>query len=559
MAVLGVTLAGSRLADALAFRVATDELKREALAIRGAMEMGATPPDYGTIAHSFGNRTGFRVSLISDDGTIIGDSEFSDSTLALLEHVGGRPEIADARDRGSGFDRRVSSSTHRLEILVAVKGGPGYVRISAPAGAFQWISRRVTLLLLSGAILSLVLVSSFWFAAVFRTTRNYNRLTASLEAIAASRTPSYPQPATTEELNAVLVVKRIEEVVSKLRETLGREGATADALIEPLDIALLAADAHGNVVKANRVARQLLGYGEEERLPSLQQLFHDPKVRGLIDRAPDSGAPKSLTFEFGDRWMLASVSYDAGTGLVFTLQDITPVRRIEDASRDLVANVSHELKTPLTNILGYAETLADGGLDDDTRKKFLAILRSNAARMNNIVEDLLDLARYEAGNWKPKLQRIDLEGHVTAIRDTYADEIDRRRLNVVCNVPSGLSVETDPEGLRIILANLLDNAVRYTPDEGRIEITGLVEGGWIRLVVLDTGPGIPPDQLIRVFERFYRGDWGRSRDKGGTGLGLAIVQSVARAMGGSVSVDSRVSSGTRFEVRLPVHAAGERA
>jgi signal transduction histidine kinase len=249
-------------------------------------------------------------------------------------------------------------------------------------------------------------------------------------------------------------------------------------------------------------------------------------------------------------------------GAVVLVVDLTPLRRLEDVRRDFVANVSHELKTPLTAIRGFAETLQDEDLPPDLRRQFLDAALRNADRLQRVVDDLLDLSRIESGGWRPRASAVDVPA---LARDAWVEFRARaEEIGVAFDVldEAQQPVGADADGLRQILSNLYDNALRYTPRHGRITVRvrradprpgQKPSGGAARIAieVADTGSGIPGDALQRIFERFYRVDPSRSRAEGGTGLGLSIVKHLAERMGGDVVAESRLGSGTTMRVTLP--------
>jgi two-component system, OmpR family, phosphate regulon sensor histidine kinase PhoR len=235
---------------------------------------------------------------------------------------------------------------------------------------------------------------------------------------------------------------------------------------------------------------------------------------------------------------------------VLAVMDLTTRRRLETMRRDFVANVSHELKTPLTVISGFAETLLDESLAPDARSRFVATIHLNARRMQRIVDDLLDLSRYESGTWIPARTRVDLNAVIEDVFEEVRMDADTKGIVLDRDVRTAEPLLADPTGIRQILANLVENAVRYT-NSGRVTVAAARSDGRVELTVHDTGIGIPPEHLQRIFERFYRVDPGRSRAEGGTGLGLSIVRHLVEAHGGTVTARSEVGRGTTVTVRLP--------
>jgi two-component system, OmpR family, phosphate regulon sensor histidine kinase PhoR len=227
------------------------------------------------------------------------------------------------------------------------------------------------------------------------------------------------------------------------------------------------------------------------------------------------------------------------------------MRRLESVRRDFVANVSHELRTPLTVIAGFTETLTEEGVPPEKRRQFGEMILSNTTRMQRIVDDLLDLSRIESGGWLPNPVLIDAESVVLDVFSGLNDASKAKGIALEVRIaPSAKEVFADRTALRQILSNLLENAVRYTSHGAVTVDTEPVPGG-VNLSVSDTGTGIPPEHLPRIFERFYRADSGRSRESGGTGLGLAIVRHLVEAHGGKVEAESAAGRGTTMRVFFP--------
>jgi two-component system phosphate regulon sensor histidine kinase PhoR len=241
------------------------------------------------------------------------------------------------------------------------------------------------------------------------------------------------------------------------------------------------------------------------------------------------------------------------TGAVVVLHDISELRRLERARRDFVANVSHEFKTPLTAIQGFAETLLAGALQDaQNSRHFLEIIRDNSIRLGRLTDDLLKLAQIEAGKLQLELKPVAVSEVIALCLETARLKAEAKRLALAVECSSDLPpVLGDSRSLQEILQNLLDNAVQYTAPGGRIAITAAARGREIVLSVSDTGIGIPKAEQERIFERFYRIDPARSRELGGTGLGLSIARHLAEAHGGRILVESEVGRGSTFHVCLP--------
>jgi two-component system phosphate regulon sensor histidine kinase PhoR len=248
----------------------------------------------------------------------------------------------------------------------------------------------------------------------------------------------------------------------------------------------------------------------------------------------------------------APVRAAGASSAVLVLHDITELRRLERVRRDFVANVSHEFKTPLTAIQGFAETLLGGALDDKAnRKRFMEIIREHAQRLARLTDDLLKLSRIEAGRLELESRPVSVAALVNGCVETARLKAESKGLRLVVQVPEGLpAVRGDAVQLGEVLQNLVDNALQYTPPGGRIDVTAYSNGQEVIFTVADTGIGIPEADLERIFERFYRVDAARSREAGGTGLGLSIARHIVDAHGGRIWVESAVGQGSRFRFSI---------
>lgn len=280
-------------------------------------------------------------------------------------------------------------------------------------------------------------------------------------------------------------------------------------------------------------------------------LFRSPRVVHSVNAAR-RGESTTAEVELGEHTVLMSARPHR-SGAVIVLHDLTVMRRLEGVRRDFVANVSHELKTPLTSVVGFAEALSEGGLDAGHARDFAQRILVNATRMRHLVEDLLDLSLLESGSWSPEPQPVSVGAVALEVWETLSPRV--RGEEVKLDV-SGTHepAYADPDAIRQVLRNLLDNAARYSDGDPNIAVRIRSDGEFQRAEVADRGPGIPSVHVERVFERFYRVDPARSRARGGTGLGLAIVKHFVEAHGGRVGIDSALGRGTTVWFTLPVAA-----
>jgi len=356
---------------------------------------------------------------------------------------------------------------------------------------------------------------------------------------------------------------------------LTRERDDLALLVDSVSEGMLQVAPDGRIVHANPAARRLLGLPRTGAIDQpVTAVVRNTELRSYLQRALAGEDAGSCEVTLDDRRMLVDTStIRAATGegpplgTVIAFTDLTEIRRLEGVRRDFVANVSHEIKTPLTSIRGYVETLLTDDVPPEVARQFLGVIHKNAERLHGIVDDLLDLSRLESGGWRPRLEHVEPLTIAAEVWDSIP--VERKRVEFGTEGDT-THVIADPSALRQIFSNLLDNALRYTPEGGHITVRvtppfvppssrnggpdEAADDGSARLVtidVIDTGSGIPHEALGRIFERFYRVDPARSRAEGGTGLGLSIVRHLVESMGGDVAALSMLGKGTTLRIRLP--------
>jgi two-component system phosphate regulon sensor histidine kinase PhoR len=342
--------------------------------------------------------------------------------------------------------------------------------------------------------------------------------------------------------------------------TLAEQRAQLGAMIAGLYEGVFAVDDENRLIFNNKAARKLLRLDKATTEGPVWELIDVPGLEKMCARAAESGrrAKKEITINRDGAEMLIearanSFEGDGQRGVVVVLQDVTALRRLERMRTEFVANVSHELKTPLTSIRGYVETLIGGAIHDDAHNlSFLGKINQQVDRLTSMVQDVLALARIEAMEAQTATQPTDWCAIVERVVDDYrqAGKLQRHRFSV--NVPDyPLYVDGEQQSMLQVLDNLLDNALKYTPAGGAVTVTLNETQDQIELEVADTGIGMSLADRERIFERFFRADRARSRDTGGTGLGLAIVKHLVQSLGGAVRVESELGEGSRFLVSLP--------
>jgi two-component system phosphate regulon sensor histidine kinase PhoR len=503
-----------------------------------------------SLADALGDASASRITLIDPTGLVVGDSEVGEDRLPQVENHADRPEVAQAL-RGSPGSAIRSSETVSLRLLyVALPDSRGAVRVSVPLSRADALVTRSRQWVLAGGLVTMLLVTLLGRQLVRFWQRPVTRLKETLAAIGRGE---MGHRVGFEGGGALAAVgQSVDEAAARLEERmaeLAREATDLAGMFDELEDGVAQVDREGLIVRANSAFEARVGRSElaGERIASL---FRDPGNLAAVQEAID-GSPGTNESTIGLRTVLLTARPDARGALV-VLRDLTRTRQLEGMRRDFVANVSHELKTPLTNVLGFAEVIAEDEEVPPGPRGFADRIVANSRRMQVLVDDLLDLSRIESGVWTP--EPIDLE--LTAVTLEAWSGFDRRPddagINLTTDIPEGLTIHVDADAMRQILRNLLDNAIRYAPSGTSVTVTARRGDGHAHMTVEDEGPGIPTAHLERVFERFYRVDAARSREAGGTGLGLSIVKHLVVAHGGDVGIESEVGRGTRVWLVLPM-------
>lgn len=345
-------------------------------------------------------------------------------------------------------------------------------------------------------------------------------------------------------------------------ETIRKSEQRLKSVIETMESGLLLINSSGRISLVNKAFEELFGIPAKDILGlSFEEISNPTELRELIQKVMDQRVRirKDIQLYYPEERVLeasfAPMWGDAqNVGVVAIFHDLTAVRRLEEMRRDFVANVSHELKTPITSIRGFAETLLDGAMqDEDTLREFLQIIHNESINLQALVSDLLDLSQIESKRIPMKLEKCQPKKIVESVMRTLEERLTYKRLKVQKELQS-FSADVAPDRFRQVVLNLVSNAMTYTPAGGKVFVRLKKDDRNFFLVVEDTGIGIPESDLPRVFERFYRVDKARSRNSGGTGLGLAIVKHIVEEHQGDIEVDSKVGEGTTFTIRFPLEA-----
>jgi two-component system, OmpR family, phosphate regulon sensor histidine kinase PhoR len=542
---------GSRLQDE-----AVAGLAREAHVVAAHWTNGADPFE---LAHTDGRALGHRVTLIRPGGVVVGDADFDRDGMAKLENHARRPEVVAANgEAGIGVATRPSASDRDDQLYVAVRTPRGIARVSMPIVSLtNTISDAQNAVTLAGVVaLAFALIVAWSLSRTITTPlielRNVARAIADGDL---GRRAHIDAPG---ELGELALSLREMSVQLAARDAARRaDEALLVQLTESLNEGVVGVDSTRHVIRINETGRRLLGV--RQPIPFSADLIpRDRALRDALQAAFDGNTTEGSEATLLGRTVNITARPLESGGAVLALLDLTRLRRLESVRRDFVANVSHELRTPLTIVGGFAETLVHDDPPVERRKQFAERILGNTRRMQRIVDDLLDLSRIESGSWTPNPVKVDLAAVAADVNTAARDVAGAKGIRLEASIaPGAREIWADPTAIRQVLGNLVDNAVRHTA-AGHVAIFSLrrADGG-ITVGVRDTGSGIAPEHLPRIFERFYRVDPGRSRDEGGTGLGLSIVKHLVEAHGGTVRAESTVGVGTTIAVHFPAAAPSD--
>ena len=544
--------------------IAKARLAAETLSHRRA----ATRDELDAEADALGRLISTRITFIAPDGTVTGDSELSGAALQTAENHSNRPEIRQALADGLGVARRYSDTlrTDMLYVAVSVKNDAmpdlSVIRLAVPLTDVQEqlaAVRRIAAISLGVGVVAAIALSSL--TSLFLARRM--RLIAETARRYASGDLSRPtDDRGQDEIGTIAraLDDAVREVGRRSNELLP-DRQRIEAMLGSMIEGVLVVNEYGRLQLVNDAARRMLRITGAPEGSHYLEIVRHPQVAAQIGYALDgearAGREFSLPIAPGATFIARSAPITAGAsrGAVLVLHDITDLRRADQIRRDFVANVSHELRTPLTAVRGYVEALSDGVADPQQQRVFLETIARHTNRMERLVRDLLRLARLDAG--QETLERIpcQLAGVFHGVEVELDDIIAARRQTVVHEIaPDAAVVPADPGKLHDVFRNLMENAANYSPEGSTIVIASRRVRDRIIVTVADEGPGIPDADLPRVFERFYRVDKARARDRrdpGGTGLGLAIVKHLVEHHGGRVAAANRPTGGAVLTVDLP--------
>jgi len=511
------------------------------------------------------NISNCRVTLIDARGKVFADSE---KDVTQMENHSNRPEVQEARLKGSGKSVRFSSSLNidMLYVAVTIRNGEkinGYVRLARPLHDVQKVIQKMYESILGASAIAVIvslLIALFISYRLAEPIRAMERFTEKLRQ---------GEPVGAILLNTADETKKladninflVEELKDKIRIANEEKSKLMTALTSMTE-GVLIINAQGLIEFVSPVLGDMLSVRYEDVFgKTLMEAFRSAELQKILTEFKRTGEniTREITLDMAEAVILnVSVSavhgYPQEDKTMIVFHDVTRLKKLEKVKEDFVANVTHEIRTPLTAIIGYLETIKNGAIVNiDETKKFVDIILNQAERLNRLVEDLLTLSHIELKELKFNFENVSINAAITNVISLVEAKAKEKKITIHNNVRENFPmIRADKDKLTQIFVNILDNAVKFTPESGRITIAAKEADAYTAVSISDTGIGVPRDEIQRLGERFYRVDRSRSRDLGGTGLGLSIVKHLMIAHGGRMEIESELGRGTTVSLLFPL-------
>jgi len=535
-------------------QVDAESIRKEDAASLGALVKAVSP------------KTACRITIIDKKGVVLADSEKSKEAILGIENHINRPEVRVALAGGTGIDTHYSQ-TLKIDMLYAAipikdkSETVGVLRLSLPLEVVQRTLFTIRKTVVMGLIFALLLAFALGSIIAGNTIRPINRMIQVSRRFSEgdfSRRILQSQKDEIGELGNTLN-KMAQDIEDRIREVKTQNQKLA-AIFNSMIEGVIVLDKEKRIMSINSTIEKMFGVSKKdaEDRPFLEAIRNND-ISDVIGDVLKKGEPVSaeLTLKYPVN-KISEVSatpiFDNKkvTGCLVVIHDITEIRKLETMRSDFVANVSHELKTPLTSIKGFIETLLEGALDDkENSRSFLVIIQEHAKRLNDLVNDLLSLAHLESKEITLEKNDVHLRELVEGVVLGFRSQLRKKGIEIKDELPSGLSIRADKNRIEQVFTNLIDNAIKFNKEKGFIRIYSQDADNKIKIAVEDSGSGIPEKDMSRIFERFYRVDKARSRELGGTGLGLSIVKHIVELHGGSTGAESAEGVGSKFWLALP--------
>lgn len=523
------------------------------------------------LVHKLAQDTRSRITVIDSSGEVLGDSEESWEGLKKMENHRQRPEVKSALQGNIGASMRYSATLKYKMFYIALplRVGEeivGTVRVALPVTQVHEILSTIRKPIVLGLALSIVLIIALSSVLGGSITKPVRIMTQASERYAKGDLTQKIYIKAEDELK--ILADALNNMAQSLKQKIGEietEKGQLSAILGNMSEGIIAVNSQRRVMVVNPSAEKILGISETR---SLGIGFLEVVKNQIIDEMMGEamGGLKTVKREieiFHPKEKFLSVNAvgfelaDEGVCGILVIHDVTDIKKLENMRRDFVANVSHELRTPLTSIRGFAETLLAGAVSDPVKSEnFLRRMEEDAKRLTRLIDELLDLAKIESGQVPMKKVSVSLPDLIAETLALLHPRFEERNIKVENRIPQRdlPKLFADPDRVKQVIVNLIDNAVKFNHIGGWVKLDGEVKGAFAKITVEDSGLGIPPEVLSRIFERFYRVDKARSREEGGTGLGLSIVKHIVEAHGGEVFCKSEFGKGSEFSFTLPLNS-----
>ncbi|NOU87990.1 HAMP domain-containing protein [Paenibacillus sp. LMG 31460] len=556
-----------------------DNMERELQVITATVDWNRKGTDaelisyYTEQAKHLKEATHERVTYVRADGKVLGDS---DQRPEQMDNHLNRPEIASAAANGVGYVTRYSDTLKENMLYAAIpvkneaKETTGFLRISMSLEQVGKSIRSLWYFLISGLIILFLIAGIVSYRIAKGITYPIEKMTKVAQQITnmnyQSRVPAYSN----DEVGQLgQAINRMSESLQQQMARIQENERRLQGVMENMMSGIMMIDREERIMLLNPAAEYILGFSSQELLGKkyneAKQQYEFTKLIQECIETQDPIRDEMVFYYPAERILdihLSPIAHEdeEWSGVLIVIHDITAVRRLERMRSEFVANVSHELKTPIAAVKGFAETLLAGALNDkETAVSFLQIIFDESERLNRLIGDILELSKIESKRIPMNFSPIYLPEFLERSLSVLRKEAEKKHIELSMLVDDDIYIEADEDRLRQIIINLLSNGIAYTHDGGKVKVRVEpldmnADGDYerLRLIVSDTGMGIPKKDLPRIFERFYRVDKARSRSSGGTGLGLSIVKHLVELHKGTIRVDSEVGVGTRFTIELPV-------
>ena len=520
---------------------------------------GSQTQSLDALAKRLGEQIGARITIINKDGVVLGDSEEDPATM---DNHSNRPEVIEAISQGTSSTIRYSSTLGYNMMYVAVPitsngAVAGVARVALPLTQIDKSLQHINRVIIIGAVIAAVTAILLAFQLLRITTEPVKKLTQLSKRMAQGELDQEIQITSRDEVGEL--ARAFNQMAVRLKEMVAlitNERDRMATILSNIDDAIFMVNGNGKITAMNRAAESIFQISEGKALGhTFIEIVRDHELNRLLQRCLSTRRQQTGAVEIKPKKQFLGVvatPLSGDGGCLAHIQDLTELRRLEMIRQDFISNISHELRTPIASVKALAETLNEGAVEDPSvAKDFLSRINAEADKLAQMVQELGELSRIESGEAPLQIRSINIAEAIGHAVDRLRAQADRAELKLDIDSPPTLpEVLADEARVEQVLVNLIHNAIKFTPSGGRISISAKAKDNDIMVSVADTGIGIPPDDLPRIFERFYKAD--KSRTGGGTGLGLAIAKHIVEAHDGRIWAESVEGKGSNFNFTLPL-------